>query len=184
MTIEWHTKNINIQDYYKVIRRFFILNGDNGFHRSGIKAWKKFKNEWILHMLPLSEMENYKRFYDHLIVETSDGIAWGVTGQKIIYMFVTDTRNPFIFRQNIMPLGHELLHALYQFSVGTYHIIRKYDAPEGRAGTRGSAATVIVHDNWYGSKKTIRIWIFWGISWLPITIPYIPIKEAKKTYGV
>ena len=51
---------------------------------------------------------------------------------------------------------------VYQDGIGTHHITRKYDAPEGRAGTRGAAATVIVHDNWYGSKKTIKFWIRHG----------------------
>ena len=83
-----------------------------------------------------------------------------------------------------MPLAHELLHALYQDRIGTFHITRKFDAPEGRAGTKGAAATVIVHDNWYGTKKTIKIWIRWSMIWLPITIPFIPVKEAKKWYPI
>jgi len=182
MTIEWHTKNINIQNYYKIIKRTIILNGDDGTHLSGYNAWKKFKKEWTLHIIPVTEQKDFKRFYDHLIVETSDGIAWGVTGKNVIYMFINDNRNPFIIRQNIMPLSHELLHALYQFSVGTSHITRIYDSPEGRATTRGAAATVIVHDNWYGRKQTLRIWISWGLGWLPITISYIPIKQAKQLY--
>ena len=99
-------------------------------------------------------------------------------------MFVNDSKNPFILRSNIMPLAHELLHAVYQDGIGTHHITRKYDAPEGRAGTRGAAATVIVHDNWYGSKKTIKFWIRHMFIWLPITIPYIPIKQAKEEYSI
>jgi hypothetical protein len=83
-----------------------------------------------------------------------------------------------------MPLAHELLHAIYQDGVGTYHITRKYDSPEGRAGTRGAAATVIVHDNWYGNKETIKFWIRWKMIYLPITIPFIPIKKAKELYNI
>jgi len=83
-----------------------------------------------------------------------------------------------------MPLAHELLHALYIDAVGTQHIVRRYNAPEGNRGTSGSRATVIVHDNWYGSKETIKIWIRWGLIWMPITIPYIPIKKAKEIYGI
>ena len=83
-----------------------------------------------------------------------------------------------------MPLAHELLHAIYQDAVGTQHIVRRYNAPEGNAGTSGARATVIVHDNWYGSKETIKIWIRWGLIWMPITIPYIPIKKAKEIYNI
>ena len=89
-----------------------------------------------------------------------------------------------MIRQNIRPLAHERLHALYIDAVGTEHIVRRYNAPEGKAGTSGSRATVIVHDNWYGSKETIRIWIRWGFIWMPITIPYIPIKKAKEIYNI
>lgn len=184
MPIIWHTKNINIQDYYKIIRRIFILNGNDGKHLSGYKAWQQFKEEWTLHMIPVEEAENYKEFYQHLTVETSDGIAWGVTGYKVIYMFIVDSRNPFITRSNAMPLSHELLHALYQDQVGTYHITRKYDVPEGRAGTRGSAATVIVHDNWYGAKVIKKFYIWHGMMWLPISYSYIPIHKAKTLYNL
>ncbi|NIU00409.1 MAG: hypothetical protein GWN01_05555 [Nitrosopumilaceae archaeon] len=185
MTIIWKTKKINIQAYYKIIRRTFIFNADRGFPGTGYAAWKQFKREWKVYIIPVDQAEKYKEFYGHLNVETSDGIAWGVTGQRVIYMFVVDSRNPFTTRSNAMPIAHELLHAVYQQEVGTFHVTRKYDAPEGRKGTRGAAATVIVHDNWYGSKETMRFWIAWGIPpWLPITIPYIPIEKAKQLYAI
>lgn len=184
MPIIFETEKIDREKYLKLIRRFIMINGDNGRHLSGYHAWENFKDNWTLHIIPVEKQDEYKRFYEHLNVETSDGIAWGVTGLKVIYMFINDSKNSFIIRQNMMPLGHELLHAIYQDAVGTSHITRKYDAPEGRAGTRGAGATVIVHDNWYGTKETIRIWIRWGIGWLPITIPYIPVREAKETYGL
>lgn len=184
MPIIFQTKNIDQEKYLKIIRRIIILNGHNGDNLSGQIAWLRFQESWTLHIIPVEEQEDYKRFYQHLNVETSDGIAWGVTGQKVIYMFINDSANSFIIRQNIMPLAHELLHALYQDEVGTGHIQRKYDAPEGRAGSSGAGATVIVHDNWYGTKKTIKIWIRWGIIWLPITIPYIPVKQARELYNL
>lgn len=184
MPIIWHTKNINIQDYYKSIRRIIMINGDNGTHLSGYKAWQEYKENWTLHIIPVDRAEEFKKFYEHLNVTVSDGIAWGVTGYKEQWVFVKDSRDAFKTRSNIMPLGHELLHALYQDQVGTFHITRKFDTPEGRARTQGAAATVIVHDNWYGTKITKRFWISWGIGWLPITYPYIPIWKAKEQYAI
>ncbi len=182
--INFYTKNIDTKRYEDIICRIIMLNGSNGKHLSGYYAWENFKDNWELNIIPTTKQDEFKSYYEHLNVETSDGIAWGVTGKKVIYMFVNDSKNPFILRSNIMPLGHELLHAVYQDGVGTHHITRKYDAPEGRAGTRGAAATVIVHDNWYGSKETIRFWIRHGFIWLPITVPYIPIKKAKEDYSI
>jgi len=182
--IEWHTKNINIQNYYKVIRRAIILNGHEGTHLSGYHAWKDFKNNVTLHVMPISEMDKYRHMFAHLNVETAEGIAWGFTGLNEVYVFINDSRNSFIFRSNIMPIIHEILHILYQRRVGTYHVTRLYDAPDGRAGSRAPASTAIVHDNWYGTKKTLRVWISWGIGWLPVNFPYIPIKEAKKLYAI
>jgi len=182
MPIFFHTKNIDQAKYIKLIRRTIFLNGNDGTNLSGMRAWTNFIENWTLTIIPVEKQEEYKRFYEHLDVETSDGIAWGVTGLRVIYMFVNDSKNSFIIRQNMMPLAHELLHAIYQDAVGTSHLTRIYDAPEGRAGGRGAGATVIVHDNWYGSKKRIRLWIRWGIGWLPITIPYIPVKKAKELY--
>ena len=182
--IVFKTKNIDKEKYKDIIQRTIILNGDDGTPLSGYRAWQNFDQTWVLMIIPVTEQEEYKRYYGHLQVEVSDGIAWGVTGQKVIYMFINDSANSFIIRQNVMPLAHELLHALYIDAVGTQHIVRRYNAPEGKAGTSGSRATVIVHDNWYGSKETIKIWIRWGFIWMPITIPYIPIKKAKEIYDI
>ena len=182
--IVFKTKNIDKEKYKDIIQRTIILNGDDGTPLSGYRAWQNFDQTWTLMIIPVTEQEEYKRYYGHLQVEVSHGIAWGVTGQKVIYMFINDSANSFIIRQNVMPLAHELLHALYIDAVGTQHIVRRYNAPEGKAGTSGSRATVIVHDNWYGSKETIKIWIRWGFIWMPITIPYIPIKKAKEIYDI
>jgi len=184
LMIHYFTKNIDEKKYNDIIQRIIMINGHDGTSNSGYKAWKNFEDNWELNIIPVTDQEDFKSFYEHLDVETSDGIAWGVTGMKVIYMFVNDVKNPFIIRQNIMPLGHELLHAIYQDAVGTFHITRVYDSPEGKANTRAAAATVIVHDNWYGSKETIKVWIRWGLIWLPITIPFIPVKVAKKIYAI
>jgi len=161
-----------------------MFNADDGSSSSGWRAWNDFQDNWELNIIPVTEQSSYSKFYDHLTVETSDGIAWGVTGKGVIYVFINDIKNPFVLRSNVMPIAHELLHAIYQDKVGTFHVTRKYDAPEGRAGTRGSAATVIVHDNWYGSKETTKFWVRYGVIWLPITIPFIPIKQAKIDYPI
>ena len=178
MTVEWHTKNINIQNYYKIIRRTIIFNSNYAY-------WKKFKEEWTVHVLPVEDSLSYRHFFNHLNIETSTGMAWGVTGMKEMWLFVVDSRNPFTIRSNTMPIAHELLHAIYQDNVGTFHITRLYNgSPEGGLGTKGAVATVIVHDNWYGSKERFRFWISWGIGWLPITIPYIPLWKAKEMYPI
>jgi len=182
--INFFTKNINHKTYTDIIERTIMFNGHDGGHKSSYEALERFRKDWTLNIIPVTSQEDFKAFYNHLDIEVSDGIAWGVTGYKVIYMFVNDSKNPFMLRSNIMPLAHELLHAIYQDAVGTFHITRKYNSPEGRAGTRGAAATVIVHDNWYGSKKTIKFWIRWNMIWLPITIPFIPIKQAKEDYPI
>lgn len=184
MTVTWHTKNINIQNYYKIIQRAIMLNADNGTHQSGRRAWIDFKKNVNLHVMPVDRMDEYKHMFAHLNVETAEGIAWGFTGLNEVYMFINDSRNNFLFRSNIMPFVHELLHVIYQRNVGTFHVTRHYDAPDGKAGTRSPASTAIVHDNWYGTKKTIRVWLAWGVGWLPVNFPYIPIKEAKKLYPI
>jgi hypothetical protein len=184
--INFYTEKIDETAYTKIIRNTIMFNSDDGTPMSGYRAWKHFKDDWELNILPLknSTDDKYKSYFNHLEVKTGEGIPWGITGKKTIHVFVNDTKNPFVLRSNVMPLAHELLHAVYQDSVGTYHITRKYDAPEGKAGTRGAAATVIVHDNWYGSRETTKFWIRYGFIWLPITIPYYPIKQAKKDYPI
>ena len=178
MPIIWKTKNINIQDYYKIMRRIIIFNSDYNY-------WKSFKYNWKVTVIPTDEAGEYSRFYSHLTnIEVSDGIAWGITGDHEMVLFVVDSNNPFITRSNAMPISHELLHAIYIDNVGTFHIERKFDSPEGRAGTKASAGTVIVHDNWYGRKMTERFWISYGLGWLPITYSYMPLFVAKQLYPI
>ena len=105
--IVFKTKNIDEKKYRDIIQRTIMINGHDGTNNSGYKAWQNFDQTWVLMIIPVTEQEEYKRYYGHLQVEVSDGIAWGVTGQKVIYMFVNDSANSFIIRQNVMPLAHE-----------------------------------------------------------------------------
>ena len=114
-------------------------------------------------------------------------MAWGVTGKNVLYWFVTDSRNPMIFRQNLGPGFHEVLHAMYQLAVGTGHVTyltrgNPVGAPNMQ-GKKGPAATVIVHDNWYGTKRKITLWFRHG-GWIPMRMPYIPVKEALQLYAI
>jgi len=180
MGIIWHTKNVNIQLYYKIIRRTVIFNSSWAY-------WKQFKEQWTIHVISVDQAGEYNQFYAHLlggVEKFSEGIAWGITGDHEIVLFIVDSRNPFIIRSNAMPIAHELLHAIYQDNVGTFHITRLHDSPDGNEGTKGPAATVIVHDTWYGSKKRLTFWIGWGFGWLPIVIPFIRLKDAKRLYNL
>ena len=84
-----------------------------------------------------------------------------------------------------MVISHELLHGIYQIHVGTVPVRRQRDeAPEGRIGSTGPASTVIVHDNYYGYKNTIKTWLPWNVSWTPIVTSYMPISRAKSMYNL
>ena len=187
MTIIWHTKNINIQKYYTIIRNNVMFNSDDGKYMAGSKYWQEFKKTWTVHIIPVDQAGEYSQFYAHLLgreEKFSEGIAWGITGDHEIVLFIIDSRNPFIIRSNAMIIGHELLHAIYQDKVGTFHITRMYDAPDGNKGTKAPAATVIVHDTWYGSKCMIVFWIGWLIGYIPIKMPFIQVKTAKMLYPI
>lgn len=178
MTLIFKTKKINQARYYRAIRRCIILN-------SNYKAWLRFKKRWTVYVIPLSEAEAYKKFYKHLKLEGAGGMAWGVTGKDVLYWFVGDSRDPRIFMQNLGPGFHELLHALHQQEIGTSHVTYlTCGNPVGAAclkGKSGPAATVIVHDNWYGTKKKITLWFRHG-GWIPMKMPYIPVDEAMRIY--
>lgn len=188
MPIEWFTEKLNIQQYYKIIRRIVIFNADKfegaDNHMSGYQYWEQFKNNWKVKVIPVEKAKEYERFYGHLNIEASDGITWGITGYKEMFLFVHDSRDPRKVMESAMTTGHELLHAIYIDNIGTYHVTRKYDAPDGKARTKAPASTVIVHDNWYGTKITQRFWVLNGVVYIPITYPYIPIWRAKEQYAI
>jgi len=185
MSIIWHTKKINIQKYYHIIMMNIWINSDDGTRNVGYKSWQKFKKEWTVHVIPTDKVGEFSKFYSHIPnIKVSQGIAWGITGSKEMFLFIVDSRNPFIIRSNAMAIGHECLHAVMQDKVGTFHITRHYDSPEGKVGTKAPAATVIVHDAWYGNKPTLRFWIGWGLGWIPITMPFMQVKKAKELYPI
>ena len=188
MTFEWKTKKINIQRYYKVIRRCIILNGYDGTPGSGYREWQNFKQRVKILVVPVSETEKYKDMYKHLNIEKVGAIAWGVSGKDMFIWFVIDSRNPRVFMQNVGPGFHECLHVMYERVIGTTHIKYKYDiyidgVRQYKRGDMGPAATVVVHDNWYGMRASIRIWFLHSI-WVPTVMPYIPVKIIKQTYGI
>lgn len=199
MTLKFTTKKINQKQYYNAIRKCVMLNAADRIKvtdgmgktyviqdKNGLtphEVWQMFKDTVTTHIMPVSETDKFKHMFKHLNIESNGKMAWGVTGKNEWYWFVTDSRNPRIFMQNLGPGFHECLHMMYQMIIGTRHIGYIYsDSPEvKRLPQSGPAATVIVHDNWYGSKKKIRVWFFVGI-WVPVMMPYIPIENARSLY--
>ena len=112
--INFFTEKIDEKKYRDIIQRIIMINGHDGTNNSGYKAWKNFEENWELNIIPVTEQEDFKVYYEHLNVETSDGIAWGVTGKKVIYMFINDIKNPFIIRQNIITNAN---------NIGSFNII-------------------------------------------------------------
>ena len=138
--------------------------------------------------MPLKDAEKYKHMYKHLKVEGSGGMAWGVTGKNQMLWFVDDSRDPRRFMQNLGPGFHETLHALMQQEIGTEHVTyltygNSPDAPNMQ-GKKGPAATVVVHDTWYGTKTKVKLWFFQSMMWLPVKMPYIPVWYAKEVYKI
>ena len=192
MTIEFKTKNINQQDYYKILKKCIIMNGDDGTHLSGQKAWQDFKANVKVTVIPVADAWQYKEFFSHIAGSDknfNDAMPWGKAGLNELIWAVNDSYNPLgmFIRQNVPPGMHEGLHVLYQRKVGTAHgPYQRSEPPEVRKLPQsGPAATVIVHDNWYGYRTKLKMWISWGLfMYLPLSIPYIPIKKAKEMYNV
>lgn len=201
MTLIFTTKKINIHRYYEAVKRCIMLNAADRTRRKGRfgrtilkkrrgalsshEVWSLFKREVTTHILPLSEMGKYTDMFKHLNIDPNGKMAWGFTGKNEWYWFVTDSRDPRIFMQNLGPGFHECLHMMYQLVVGTGHIdYKRIEPPEvGRLPQSGPAATVIVHDNWYGFKTKVRVW-FWVGIFVPVAMPYIPIEKAREMYSL
>lgn len=183
-------KNANKQDLYKVIRRTVLLNAkdDKKGSMSTYEFWQWFKKNVQVTIIPVKDAWKYSEFFSHLKLgdRTSTGMPWGKAGKNEIIWAINDNYNPlgFYIRQNVPPGVHEILHIIYAKAIGTKHI--EYQRPEPpevkRLPKKGPAATVIVHDNWYGYKTKVKMWISWGVMYLPLSIPYIPIKIARKMY--
>jgi len=180
MPIHWDTEKINIQNYYKIIRRYTWLIG-------GYRVWKKVEKDWDIYVISVQKSGKYRKFYKHLRnAKTSDKMGWGITmppttnSKGKMLWFVIDSRNPFTIRQNATKGCHELAHIIVWVKLKNKRVKRLYKTPEGKKGSSGSAHTVIVHDVYYGSKEQFRFWISWAVGWIPITVLDIR-KRLKKT---
>jgi len=163
----FETEKINKDYYLRVIRRYLTLNlGFDGYHQ--------FLLDWDIIIVPVELQELFEEFYKDLPLETSSGMAWGVTQpptthQKgMVYCFVRDTSNMFIIRSNFVKIGHELAHAIGYTVWGTRRGIREFADPQARAGTEGPMYVTIVHDLYYGHQKFRTFWIRFGFAWVPV----------------
>lgn len=177
--IEWYTKKINIQDYYKIIMRYCYILGGKDF-------WNHVKTNVQIIVIPSQEADKYKHFFSHLNGEKfSDRMAWGIKGMNQIILAVDDTRNMFIIRSNAVVILHELAHELVYWWFGNMRTrYLRNEPPEGYIGKEGNAHTVMVHDNYYGFKDTFKFWIFYMMMWLPITGMYFNKNLLREKYRI
>jgi len=140
----------------------------------GRDGYHQFLDEWDIVIVPVEGAELFEEFYRDLKLETSSGIAWGVTqppttnSRGMVYCFIRDTRNMFIIRSNFVKIGHELAHAIGYTIWGTRRGVREFPDPQAAAGTEGPMYVTVVHDLYYGHKRFRSYWIRFGFMWLPI----------------
>ena len=118
---------------------------------------KHFLDRWNIRIYPLDKTD--PRFYEHL--KTTDGvkinshIPSGVTGLRVMTLFVHDSMNNRKMMENARVIGHELAHAI---------LLDRY-------GTKDKQWVKGVHGNdwifnfkfWYS-----KWWVLW--RYIPITL--------------
>lgn len=147
--IIFHTENLNKRLYRGMINNILINLGTQSVYR--------WLTKWDIHIHPLREFpadhfEGYK---------TADGkeinfdMAWGITGQRRMDLYLEDIDNQYMALQNSTVVQHEICHAKLQ---GTDHFV------DG------------VHDN-VENTFPISFWYWDKWRWRKMTILVIDIRQ-------
>jgi len=107
---------------------------------------------WDVHVWPLKSMDpNYLEGYKATAGEKVNfDMAWGMTGKGRIDLYLNDTKNDFIARENSTVLQHEISHALLY---NTEHFVD---------GVHDNQKNIYPIEFWYWDKwryRKFRLWI-------------------------
>lgn len=146
--INFHTKNLNKRLYKGMIRNI-LLNLDT----QDTYRWLK---KWDIHIWGLEDTN--PEFFEH--VKTTSGqkintnMASGVCGKYRIDLFLRDSDNSFVTRENSDRVQHELCHA------------KLYGTPDFVSG---------VHDN-IDNRFLIYFWYWNKFRWSKMQLSVIDIR--------
>ena len=105
MPVQFYTKNLNKRLYKGMIRNVLMHLGERDIH-----TWLKL---WDIHIWGLEDTN--PQFFEH--VKTTSGqkintnMASGVCGKFRIDLYLRDSDNDFVTRENSDRVQHELCHA-------------------------------------------------------------------------
>jgi hypothetical protein len=145
MGIHFHTENLNKNLYRQMIFSILAYNHKNAYD---------FITFWDVHIWPLQSMD--PKYLDGY--KSTEGnkvnfkMAWGITGKNRIDLYLNDTNNTFIARENSTVLQHEICHALL---FGTPHFVD---------GVHDNQKNIYPIEFWYWSKWRYRKFRLWCID--------------------
>lgn len=140
MFIKFETNNIDEKLYEKVILHYI-------FEHYYYKDYNRImaQDTWKITIASTKEFD--RSFYGDTNNDKLDyGIPHGVTGRGEVLCYITDSKNPLIFLQNMSVICHELAHMILMIYYPNKLATQKYDDFYGKAGDQRKFFSCEVHD--------------------------------------
>jgi len=105
MGTEFHTNNLNERLYTRMVRNILLHLGAD---------YKTFMHEWKIQFYPLNQTnpDYFKHFKTTSGQKINPNMPSGATGKYVITLWLHDSKNEFMTRENSDRIQHELCHAV------------------------------------------------------------------------
>lgn len=157
-----NTYNIDKSLYEKLILGYIY----DHYHYKDYKKYQ-IQDNWTI---TIKRVQDFDRGFYSLSGKTDDldySIPHGVTGQRTVICYITDSDNPLILLQNMTVICHELAHMILMVYYPDKITLQRYDDFYGKTGTQRKFFSSEVHDRLaegkirtlsrrLGFRKTIR----------------------------
>ena len=150
--ITFSTKNINTKLYEKAILTYLTEH----FHHTDYSKYIEM-NQWKIEIKPVESA--VESDFEGGTGMLNFGIPHGVTGQRIVTVYVNDKNGDLFFLQNFRTISHELAHMLLIIFYPRHRARRRYPDFWASAGDEANFYTTEVHDREFeGRVRTMYIW--------------------------
>lgn len=152
INITFTTQNIDKKLYEKAILNY--LTGH--FYHADFDKYVEM-NQWTIEVKPVEDAPTTG--LEGGTGTLNFGIPHGVTGQRIVKVYVNDRDGDLFFLQNFRTISHELAHMLLIIFYPDHRAKRRHPDFWAKAGDEANFYTTEVHDREFeGRVRTMHVW--------------------------
>ena len=152
MNIVFQTKNIDTKLYERAILGYITGH----FYHADYDKFVEM-NRWTITIKPVEDAP--RSDLEGGTGTLNFGIPHGVTGQRVVTIYVNDKAGDMFFLQNFRTISHELAHMVLMIFYPKHRSRRRHPDFWAEAGDEANFYTTEVHDREFEGKiRTMYVW--------------------------